>query len=86
MCPRAASTRASASSGIYGRGRRYVEAQAAAEQDRWDSEARFRTVFAEAVIGIPPFSQLLSILPDDKIGLTFARTLRAFSRAAWMHE
>ena len=27
-------------------------ARAAAEQARWDSEARFRTVFAEAVIGI----------------------------------
>src|SRR4029079_3515291 len=27
-------------------------ARAAAEEARWDSEARFRTVFAEAVIGI----------------------------------
>ena len=29
-----------------------LAARAAAEQARWDSEARFRTVFAEAVIGI----------------------------------
>ena len=32
----------------------------------------FKISFAEAVIGIPPFSQLLSILPDDKIGLTIS--------------
>ena len=29
-----------------------LAARAAAEQARWDSEARFRTVFAEAMIGI----------------------------------